>query len=83
VSAFTVSSRLPVRFSVSFVLQLTYTGVSTWLWFIYGVWSNDLYMPRLEHRAMSARLDKIRLKPKEVRRHTEDENQLEKMLGYN
>lgn len=32
---------------------------------------------------MSARLDKIRLKPKETRRQTEEENQLEKMLGYN
>lgn len=66
------------------VVQLTYTGLSTWLWFLYGVASNDLVMPRKEHRVMSARLDKIRLKPKEqTRRQTEEENQLEKMLGYN
>jgi hypothetical protein len=61
-----------------------FTGVSTWLWFLHGILSNDLPLPRLEHRLMSARLDKIRLKPKEVqRRQTEEENNLEKMLGYN
>jgi hypothetical protein len=68
---------------VSAVLTLAFTGVSTWCWFLYGIWRNDLHMPRMELRGMSARLDKIRMKPREIRRRTEDENQLEKMLGYN
>ena len=76
--------RLAWRDVVSAVLTLIFTGVSTWCWFVYGIASNDLPMPRLELRKMSKRLDKIRTKPKEIyRRRMEDENQLEKMLGYN
>lgn len=49
-------------------LQLMFFGVSTWLWFLFGLFGQDVSMPRAEHRAMAARLDKVKLKPKEMRR---------------
>jgi hypothetical protein len=81
-------------FSRLFLLvQLMFFGVSTWLWFLYGLVGNDVVLPRAEHRRMAAQLDKVKLKPKETRPRiqgaagrqyvNEDENQLEKMLGYN
>jgi len=84
---------------VSAILALMFFGVSTWLWFMFGLFGQDVSMPRAEHRAMAARLDKVKLKPKELRRgagamgaagrqHLADgaaneDSQLEKMLGYN
>jgi hypothetical protein len=77
----------------SLPVQLMFFGVSTWLWFLYGLVGNDVVLPRAEHRRMAAQLDKVKLKPKETRPRiqgaagrqyvNEDENQLEKMLGYN
>jgi len=72
-----------------------YFGFSTWLWFMFGVFRNDLVMPRAEHRAMKARLDKLKMLRKGANAQegrpgahnrpmlNEEENQLEKMLGYN
>lgn len=71
------------RDMASAVLTLTFAGISTWCWFLYGVCGNDFLLPRQELRQAATRLDKFSRKPKEARRKTQEENQLEKMLGYN
>jgi hypothetical protein len=64
-------------------ISLTYFCVSVWAWFLLGVYRNDMHFPREEHRRMTRRLDHIRIKPKITRRKTNEEESLEKMLGYN
>jgi len=75
---------------VSSIISLTFTMVCIWLWLQYGLYSNDLSLPRAELRAMSQRLDKTKWKknvplgPDGMRRRgMVDDNQFEKMLGLN